>query len=133
MARLPETRKILPEDFPDQKFMPKLLQPINRFFESMVQALNKGITFRENIDGDLILVSIDGIYPIDIPWTRPSAPAAAWIGKCREASEAHTNFTDPLFLDWEYTASGKFRINNVTGLTASSTNKFNITIIAITG
>lgn len=133
MARLPDQRKISPEEFPDQSFMPRLLGPINRFFEEVVRALNKGLTFKENISGELITVTIDGTYPLDVRWTNANPPVAAWIGKCRETSGNHTNFSAPLFLDWEIASNGSFRINNITGLTASMTSKFNVTIIAITG
>jgi hypothetical protein len=133
MARLPDQRKILPEDFPEQKWIPALLSPLNRFFEDVVRALNKGLTFKENIAGEILTVTIDGVFPLDVRWTNMSPPIAAWIGKCRETSGNHTNFTDPLFLDWELTASGQFRINNITGLTATMANKFSVTIIAITG
>lgn len=134
MAQLPNQRKILPEDFPDQKaWIPQLLSPINRFFEDVVRALNKGLTIKDNFDGELITAIIDGVYPLDINWTRPNPPKAAFIGQCREITGNHTTFTDPLFLDWEYTAAGKFRINSVVGLTASSAIKFNATIIVFTG
>lgn len=133
MAKLPEQRKLSPEEFPKQDWIAALLSPLNRFIDDVVRIFNKQITIKDNFDGDLITAIIDGTFPLDVKWSRQNPPKAAWIGQCREISNNHTNFTDPLFLDWEYTASGAFRINNITGLTATSANKFNITIIAIAG
>ncbi len=133
MARLPKRNKILAEDFPKQDFMPKLLEPINSFSEDMVLALNKGLTFQENMASETLTVTIDGVYPLDLKWTNKSRPIGAWIINCREVSGAHTTFTTALYLDWEMTASGSFRVNNIAGLTASSANKFTTTIIAIVG
>lgn len=133
MARLPDQQKIQAEDFPSEKFMPKLLYPINRFFEEVIRALNKGLTLKENFNGDVITVTIDGTFPLDVRWTQTSPPVAAWIGRCREVSGDHTNFTDPLFLDWEMIQLGQFRINAIPGLTSSVSNKFYVTIIAIAG
>ncbi len=133
MAKLPKQKKILPDQFPKQDFMPELLTPLNSFMDDVTSALNKSLTFKENIAGEVLTVTIDGIYPIDVLWTNKSRPVAAWLGYCRELSGVHTNFTDPLFLDWEMAANDKFRINNITGLAASNTHKYQVVIIAING
>lgn len=134
MARLPRQNRILADDFKDEKFMPKLLAPINSFFEDVISALNKNLTFRENMAGDILTVTIDGVYPLDVKWSSKARPIAAWIGSCRETSGTHVTLTSPIFLDWEMATDGSFRINNVAGLTtATGENKFEINIIAITG
>lgn len=114
--------------------MPELLSPINGFFEDVVGALNKGLTIKENFAGEVLTALIDGVYPLDIRLTSGHTPIAAWLGSCREISGTHTTFTTPLFLDWQMTSSGLFRINSIVGLsTATSTNKFSATIITIAG
>lgn len=133
MARLPKQNKILPEDFPKQDFMPKLAEPINRFFEDVILALNKSLTFKENMASETLTVIIDGVYPLNIKWVNKSRATGAWITSCREVSGTHVTFTTPLFLDWEMNTDGSFRINSVVGLTATSANKFVVNIIAITG
>lgn len=135
MARLPRQNKILAEDFPDQKsWIPKLLLPLNGFFEDVISALNKNLTFKENMAGDILTATADGVYPIDLKWTNRAKPIAAWIGQCREISGTHTTITTALYLDWEMTPGGAFRINNIAGLSGeTTTNKFEVTIIAITG
>ena len=134
MAKLPDQRKILIEDFPQQKsWIGALLAPINRFFEDVLRIFNKGITIQENMDAAILTVNIEGVYPVDMAWTLKSTPKAAFLGQCRERDGNHTALTDPLFLEWEYTSSGKFRITNIVGLTSSSTNKFIATIVVFTG
>lgn len=134
MARLPKVTRINPEDFSEQKFIPKLLEPINSFFSDILSALNKNLTFKENIAGDVITAVVDGNYPLDIQWTGKAKPIAAWIGQCREISGTHTTITTALYLDWEITSGGAFRINNIAGLTGETTdNKFSVTIVAIAG
>ena len=133
MARLPKQTRILIEDFPDQKFMEKLLPPINGFFEDVSGALNKSLTFKENMAGEVLVATIDGTYPLDLRWTNRNRPIAAWIGSCREVSGAHTTPSVAPYLDWEVALDGSFRINSIVGLTASSTAKFTVTIVAITG
>lgn len=134
MARLPKQQKILVSDFPDQKsWIPKLLGPINGLIEDVTDALNKNLTFNENMAAEVLTVSIDGTYPLDIRWPNRSYPTAAWIGQCREVSGSHTTITTALYLDWEMSSNRLFRINNIAGLSASVTTPFKVTILAIVG
>jgi hypothetical protein len=134
MAKLPPQKRILPENFPDQsKWIPRLLEPMNRFMEDINRALNNQLTFSENLSSEVRTVQVDGNYPLRMPWALKAKPIGAWIIACREISGNHTVFTTPLFLDWEYNEAGQFQINSVVGLTATATDKFNLTYIAITG
>ena len=135
MSQLPTQKRITPESFPDQeKWIPKLLEPLNRFMEDVNRALNNQLTVNENMDAVVRTVQLDGTYPVKFKWERKNRPKAAWIGQCREISENHVVFTTALYLDWEYTQDGMFQINDVAGLTGESpTNKFNLTVVAIAG
>lgn len=133
MARLPTQNKILPEDFPKQDFMPQLLAPINKFFQDMILALNKGLTFQQNMAAEILTVNIDGNFPLDVRWVNKSKSIGAWIVNCRETSGSHVTFTTPLYLDWEMKSTDTFKINSIVGLSATSTNVYTVTIIAITG
>ncbi len=133
MASLSSIKRILSESFPELKWMPQLLAPLNQFIEEMNRALNNEITVSQNMDGVVKDVVIDGTFPVKFKWTRQSKPRVAWIGGCRELSGTHITFTDPIFLDWEFAGEGFFKINGVPGLTATPTNKFNLTIVALTG
>lgn len=133
MARLPTNTKILPEDFPKQDFMPQLLSPINKFFQDTILALNKGLTFQQNMAAEILTVRSEGVYPLDISWPNRSKAIGAWIVNCREVSGTHTNLTTAIYLDWEHKDSTTFRVNNIAGLSATNANQYNITILAITG
>lgn len=68
--------------------------------------------------------SITGIWASD-----PGAGAVLDVQVKRGVSTA-------LDLDWEFASNSNgsfFQINNIAGLAASNTNKFNVTVIAITG
>lgn len=131
MAKLPVKRKIQPEDFPDQKWLPNLLAPINQFFSDVFNALNKNLTWTDNIAGEILTVVVDGSFPLDVKWTNISRPSAAWIGYCRETSNNHTAFTNGLFLDWEMPSNNVFRINGIPGITPTNTNKYTVTIVTL--
>lgn len=133
MARLPTFQRILPEDFPELEWLPRFAEPLNRFMEEVTAALNQQLRVSENMDGIVKVVQIDGTYPKKFQWPLKIRPVAAWVGQCREIDENHTTRSTAVDLDWEFTADGQFQINAVPGLTAALDDKFNLTIIAITG
>jgi hypothetical protein len=132
--KLPQQRRILVEEFQQQKsWIAKLILPINKFFEDILRGLNKGITIFENMDGEVIEVETSGTYPIDIRWTRPAPPKICFLGRCTRVDGESETFTDPLYLDWEYTASGSFRIKGIPGLSASESDKYNLVLVCLIG
>lgn len=134
MAKLPFQNQILPENFPEQKsWIPNLLSPINSFMQNVIRALNKNLTFNENFDGAVLTVTIDGTFPLDVLWDNRNRPTVAFIGSCREVSGNHTVINTAIYLDWEMSIDGKFRINNIAGLSASSSNPFTLKIVALVG
>lgn len=134
MAELPSQKRITQESFPDQAdWIGKLLEPLNRFMEDVNRALNNNITMADNLDCMVKTVTLDGVYPVKFKWTRNSRPKAAWVGQCREADEDHTTITNAVTMDWEFTQDGSFQINNVAGISPSSSSKYNLTIVAVTG
>lgn len=67
MAKLPEQQRLLAEDFQSQRsWIDKLIYPINQFMSSVWNALNKGLTFKENISSDMKEISIKST---DLPYT----------------------------------------------------------------
>lgn len=132
--KTPELQRLILEEFPDQQeWIENLLSPINLFFQTVVNALNKQLTFSDNIDCEFYTQKVSGAYPIDLVWGRKALPRAAWIGYAREAAGEHTTFTSPLFLDWEFTSDGLFRINSIVNLGDTDAIPFNVRIIAVTG
>lgn len=132
MARLSSIKRILTESFPEVKWIGVLLAPINQFIEEVNRALNNELTIGENFDGMVKVVTADGTYPIKFLWTRKSRPLVAWIGYIREIDGEHTNLGGAVSLDWEY-SGGFFKVNALPGLSASSADKFFVTIVAMAG
>lgn len=134
MAKIPTQKAILQESFGEQKsWIGQLLTPLNMFMEQVTLALNRQITIKENMAGDVLHFVLDGNYPLQAKWNLKMKPTIAFIGQCREVSEVHTTITEAIYLDWEFTSNGMFQINNVADLNATSTNKFNLTVVALTG
>jgi len=130
MANIPTQKKILTENFPEKerKWIPALLEPLNKFMEEVTNALNGRLTLTQNIAGDLVTVIIDGNWPKKSKWTKNNRPRAVIIGQHREISENHVAQADPLCLDWEF-KDGFIQINNVINSLASTSDKFNLTLV----
>lgn len=130
MPKLPQTKIVL-ESLSNKKEMTELLDQLNPIIATIRQALNKNLTFRENLAAEILTVTIDGTYPFDVKWPNKNRPIAAWIGQCRETSGTHVAISTALYLDWEMITNDTFRINGIAGLSASATNKFYVTILTI--
>lgn len=126
MAKLPPFKRIAAEQFTEDE-VSRLVGLINRFQEDTYRALNGNLTI-DNLRGRFYDAEINGTYPLKLAWDLRSPPTDAWITKAREKTGSHTNFSSALFLDWEYTADGKFQINAIPGLTASATAKYIVRI-----
>jgi len=134
MSKIPEMRRIVAEEFPEQRdWIGKLIAPVNLFMEQVQINLSRGLTFQDNISCRFIEHTDYGAYPVDIAWNLRSKPAGAWIVYARELSGNHVNFTNAPYLDWEFTSNGSFRINAIPNLSSSASNPFLVKIIAITG
>jgi len=113
--------------------MPRLAAPINVFIEEVTRAFNKRLTFTDNFDGAVKEFLDNGEYPVKLAWGRTSKPTAVWIGRIRRFDGAASSLSAAVTLDWHYNDSGEIEIDNIVGLGASSTDKFYINIIAVTG
>lgn len=119
MALLPPINRIVKEDFKDEPWAEKLLWPINRFFESVVQALNRNITISENMRGFVKQLTITGgSYPIQFTPDMPGnvTPTDVWVTSMRRVDGTTT--TSAVSIDWEIASNSQIQINNITGLTS---------------
>ena len=121
MAKLPPISRIVKEDFPDEPWAEKLLWPVNRFFESVVSALNRNLTFTENLAGEIKQISfttqatVADTWPIKFLPSTPSRPTDVWVTSLRRTDGATT--TSATSIDWELASDGQVQINNIAGLT----------------
>lgn len=135
MALLPPTKRLVPEDYPTQmSWIEQLLQPLNQFLESTVAALNRGLTLNQNLDAQVLDITVTttagSAAPVTlVPVTTKSRPTAVLIGNCRYASGNGT--TAAVFPLWEYLpASRQIKINTIYGLGAST--KYTLTLVIFT-
>lgn len=134
MARLPTFKRILGDALGKfEELREPLVVPLNSFLENVTRALNNRLTFAENFDGQLMQFVADGQYPVKLSWNRTSKPTAVWIGQVSRVDGAAAALSAGLILDWSFNQSGQIEIANIPGLSASSTDQFNITIIGVTG
>lgn len=132
MSRLPPIKRLATEDFSGQRdWIGKLLSPMNQFFESVVDALNNGLSFTDNFSGVVKQISVSGTYPLYFTWGKKVKPVGLWIVQAYEASGVHTTFTSAIFADWEYTTDNQVKINSFVGLPTTTT--YIVTVVVITG
>jgi hypothetical protein len=133
MAKLPSFRRIaadmISKDYPDLSEL--LVAPLNSFMESVTRALNKQITFSDNMDAQVITLTVDGSYPLKARWDRPSKPVAIWIGQIARVDGAAAALASAVTLDWSYNQSAQIEIANIVGLSASASNQYYVTIIGV--
>lgn len=131
MAKLPQFRRILREDFKDQPWIEKLLLPLNAFMDSMVTALNRGLTFSDNFSSkvhEFRLVEDDITYPIKVAWDRKTLPTDMIV--TRIVLVSGSNPTAAVQARWEYDGES-ILVNKFTGLDSSS--EYKIRCIIFTG
>ena len=130
--KIPTLKLLKSSDFSELKWFPRLAGTVNQFMRQVTNGLNKKITFSENIDCELPHLIIDGTYPVKTSWNRPSKPTGLWITNITRVDGADTNLSNALTVEWSY-SNGVVSIDNVVGLSASSTDKYTLSLIIITG
>jgi hypothetical protein len=81
MARVPPLQRLKIEDFKGQEeWIGKLVGPLNTFMEQVTSALNKNLTINDNMQALIKTVTLDGSYPVRIPWGRAGKPSVVLVG-----------------------------------------------------
>jgi hypothetical protein len=131
MAKLPTIKRIIKEDFPDQPWIGKLLQPLNTFMESVVSALNKNLNM-DNLRGNWITFTLNSSatavnrFKVGIG----SAPKVLIIG--RIIPKDGGVITSAPYLDWSYSAELDqitIEAGKVFGFTADKT--YEVTVLVL--
>jgi hypothetical protein len=133
MAKLPTTKKILREDLKDAPgWIDRLLSPLNSFMDSIYYALDKNITFTENIACTIKKVEFTtlptyGTGNLTDHWqvqrfthNLKNKPFGISLEKVEQKSNTYAVITNPVFIDWSE-GNGIITLNYVTGLEPSST------------
>lgn len=127
-------KRIIVEDFPkeDQETVSKLGFTINNVFEQLVQIFTKNLTIKDNLNEDLI--------PVTVSVNASGIPQAETLfkyllkGKCAGIQVINaSNQTAPAiyptsqpFINFEQITTTTIKINHISGLQAN--NKYNLTL-----
>lgn len=127
MGRLTATRKLIVEDFPDQKdWIGNLFVIVNDFFTKSVSVLNGNIEFGQNIIGierelDFVYVSDAASLPQKIRWELNVRPRAFYMVSALEGEPKIANSFRPVTLCANYILNEKneVEINGLVKLQSS--------------
>jgi hypothetical protein len=134
MGQIPQTKRLVTEDFDgQQEWIGKLIDPLNSFMQETVQLVNQSLTFSENFNGAILSIVWTGSAK-SVAWRLKAKPVAAWLGSIREhPSNAVPTGLSAFNLVWDFTQAGEFRLVEVPGLSASASNPYKLTIVAVAG
>lgn len=130
MAKLPQFKRIVREDFKDQPWIEKLLQPLNRFMESVVSALNKQLTFKENMAAQVHEFDFteDNItYPLKVAWGLKTLPTDMIVTRVVVADGS--NPSAAVWPLWSYDGTS-INVSKFYGLDASTRYKIRTIIFS---
>lgn len=130
MAKLPQFKRIVREDFKDQPWIEKLLQPVNRFMESMVSALNNNLTFKENLIAkvhEFRFIEDDITYPLKVSWPHKALPTDMIV--TRTVTVSGNDPTAAVFCRWEYDGD-VIKVNKIYGLDSAAEYKIRTIIFS---
>lgn len=124
--RLPTQKKILREDLKDApRWITNVIDPINSFMESVYQALNKNITFQENIASFIkeITFTTPSTYPtmddLEFTNTLKSKASGVLLMQIYEKSN-YTAAAGPVYVPW-IENNGLIVVSAIPGLVADKT------------
>ena len=130
MAALPPIRRLTREDFPGAPdWIDRLLYPINSFFDSVYTALNKTLTFADNITSQtekIVLTAgaaaTDNTY--EFPLRMKKRPEfMEWNVVKKDVN--YSPIGAAIFIEWQYDGVN-VNITSITGLTNGV--QYNITV-----
>lgn len=138
MSELPQIRRLLVEDFLEQKnWISKLFIPLNSFMDSIFTCFNRGITIRQNMAADIKVVTLDKVPSAadsqKILWTLPQAPISVHVGNIRRTDGTVFALAAPIQIQWTYDNGAGLALTNLLGVTPSSTATYDLTLVIFTG
>jgi hypothetical protein len=138
MSEIPQIRRLLVEDFMEQKdWISKLFIPLNNFMDGTFTALNRGVTLRQNMAADLKIVTVNRVPTsadyIGIPWTIPQKPISLHIGRIVRTDNTAVVLANAVQVQWEYDSSKGLRLTNLIGITPTATATYDLTLAIFTG
>lgn len=142
MARLPNQKRILREDIKEApNWITRLLTPLNSFMETVYYALNRDITFTENIACQIKEITFnsksdystaspveDGFLELQFRHSLKTKPKGLLIQQLITDGNVQAVHTTPVTLSW-YENNGVVYINYITGLADSTSYTIRLLVI----
>jgi len=120
MAKLPNISRLVTEDFPkESSWIGKLLNPLNTFMVSIYNALNKQLTFNDNMLAMTTTVTVVSAATFEpVQFKVSFFPVGIWVIKAQDKSDNPQVIHSPCTVDWSYSSTtGLVTINGVSGIT----------------
>jgi hypothetical protein len=138
MSELPQIRRLLVEDFLEQKdWISKLFIPLNNFMDGTFAALNRGVSLRQNMAADIKVVTLNRVPTAldyaSVAWNIPQKPIAVHVGRVQRTDNTAVVLASVVQVQWEYDLTKGFRLTNLIGLTPTSTATYDLTLTIFTG
>jgi hypothetical protein len=138
MSELPQIRRLLVEDFLEQKdWISKLFIPLNNFMDGTFSALNRGVSLRQNMAADIKVVTLNRVPTAldyaSVAWSIPQKPIAVHVGRVQRTDNTAVVLASVVQVQWEYDLTKGFRLTNLIGLTPTSTATYDLTLTIFTG
>lgn len=132
MAKAPNIRRLLVEDFPEQsEWIDKLLQPVNQLSVTLSTVLNRGLSLKDNVGLGMLEVTLDTSVPTAFPLVMRHGLSSGVFG-LQLVYVADTGNNPPTLPAvtalWEDLGDGRVQINNIPGLVAGRT--YNLRFLA---
>jgi hypothetical protein len=138
MSELPQIRRLLVEDFLEQKeWISKLFIPLNTFMDGTFTALNRGITLRQNMAADIKVVTLNRVPTAtdyaSVAWTIPQKPISLHVGRIVRTDNTAITLAAAIQVQWDYDINKGLRLTNLIGVTPTSTATIDLTLVIFTG
>lgn len=142
MAKLPTQRRILREDVKEApSWIENLLSPLNSFMDSVYRALNRSLTFSDNISSEIRTLTFitrpdyttaspvtAGFEPLQFVHSLKTKPFGCFICQLVEQGSNYVIVTQPVSIDWNE-VNGTVFINYISGLKDSTNYKLVLLLI----
>lgn len=132
MAKAPNIKRLLTEDFADQaEWIEKLLLPINQLSVTISTAFNRGLTLRDNLQVGQLELSVDLSEPAALPMQVRHGLPSIWgfqmvYAYCTSGDQSLVRGTSVV---WEDKGDGNLLITALPDLTTGQ--KYNLRFLAL--
>lgn len=133
--QLPPIKRLLTEDFKSEdKWIGKLLFPLNQLLQSLSTGLQNGLTFQENISSQVKTVTFNnntGEFPIVFKNTLKNSPIGCWVIDVEDISSSPQSLSSAVTVTGRTfdSANNQHRILSLSGLVSGQQYKVSFVLI----